>query len=134
MSRTIVGASPMKRPPSIHAAMWTGTAATNSRRAVGGMITRGTRLLAAPGRNGAVSSESATTAAPIAMTTASAAKTRVFAASVSWMAAPVMRAPSPRPPAADVPTMIEPSFSRPAGASSTTEAVKALVAIPVAAP
>ena len=61
-------------------------------------------------------------------------KTMAFAAVVSWIARPASKDPTPSPPVRPTLPRIVPSLFRFGGASSTSAAVKAVVAAPVAKP
>ena len=100
----------------------------------GGTATRGISERIAPGARVTVSGDSATTTMPRIVTIVSTVKMTVFAMAVNWMARPASSAPTARPPVMPTLPRMVPSLLRFGGASSTSAAVKALVAAPVATP
>nr|WP_242000787.1 hypothetical protein [Kribbella rubisoli] len=132
--RTMLGASPPDKPASIQTAATTGAAAANSFRVTGGKVMRGSSEGSAPGARVTVSGESATTTAPRIVMIVRATKMMVFAALVTWIAKPASKEPRPSPPVRPTLPRIVPSFFRLGGASSTSVAVKAVVAAPPARP
>jgi hypothetical protein len=81
--RTKLGAIPPDRPETIQTAAITGTAAVNSLRAEGGMVTRGTSERNAPGARVTLSGDRAITTIPRTVMMVRTMKTMAFAVSVS---------------------------------------------------
>ncbi len=128
------GASDRYRPPSAHTAMNTGRPRTKSARARTGIDTRGTSEASAPGRGVTVSGIHSTTAAPTANTMASTPNTSITGWAVNLTAMPVSNAPTASPARGETLVIIAPRRLRDAGAASTTAALNAPLAMPVATP
>ena len=130
----MLGASPPERPASIQVAAITGAAAANSLRVAGGMVTRGISERSAPGVRVTLSGDRAMTTIPRIVTMVRTTKMIEFAVVVNWIATPASKEPKARPPVRPTLPRVVPSRFRFGGASSTSAAVNAVVATPVAAP
>nr|WP_245971969.1 hypothetical protein [Solirubrobacter pauli] len=131
---TMLGARPPESPASIHTAATTGAEARKGRRTTGGTEIRGISERSAPGSPPAVSGEATTAAPPATVSALRATNAIVLADDVSWIAMPASNEPPARPPVRPTLARIVPSRPRCGGASSTSAAVKAPVAAPLARP